>query len=171
MSRINNFFKWLAILAILLMMVLSTIDVILRFVFEVALFPSMSICECMMVVMTFAGLAATEEAGAHINVTILTMRLSQNRQAILKVIASFLCLCFFILMFYSTLLDGLWAYSVKTYRTGDLWRFPTWWCRLFIPLGILVMLGQLIINMKKNINIYLTAMRGEAKQTGMEGGC
>jgi TRAP-type C4-dicarboxylate transport system permease small subunit len=132
-------------------MLFSTIDVIVRGALDISIGPVMSVCECMMVVMTFAGMAKTEEEGSHINVIIFTSKVSAKKQEILKVVGSAACVIFFLLMLYATLQDGLWAYSVKTYRTGDLWRFPTWWCRLFIPLGIVVMIGQLIKNIKTSL--------------------
>jgi len=169
LSKANDFFKGIAILSVLIMMVLSTLDVIIRGAFDVALGPVMSICETMMVVMTFAGLAKTEEVGANINVTVLTMHLSENKQRILRIVSSTVCLIFFIILLYATIQDGIFAFDTKAYRSGCPWRFPVWWARLFVPLGVLIMIGQLVQNIKSNWVTHINQKKSLMGKSGMEG--
>lgn len=150
-SYVNNVFAWIAIVAIILMGVLTTLDVLWRWIFGDAVGPVYSICETLMAVMVWSAIAPTQQAGGHINVTIFTMNLKGKSKYILEIISLLFCLTLFVIIFWKTLEDGIWAYGVKSYRAGDFFRFPTWWARLFVPVGVLAMIGQLIVEVKGNL--------------------
>lgn len=154
-SAVNGAFTWIAVVAILLMGVLTTVDVIWRWIFGEAIGPVYSFCETLMAVMVWSALAPTQQAGGHISVTILTGKLSGRIKYALEIIALLICLLFFVLIFWKTLEDGIWAYGVKSFRAGDYYRFPTWWARLFVPVGVLGMIGQLIMEIKGNLYLLI----------------
>lgn len=148
---VNRVFAIITAISIALMGLFTTADVIWRWFTGEPIGPVFSICETLMAVMVFASLAPTQEAKGHINVTMLTMKLSQKWKSILNLIGLIVCLTFFVLMFYMTVQDGMWAYKVKSFRAGDFYRFPTWWARMFVPVGILAMVGQLVVETKAEI--------------------
>ncbi|MCR4441823.1 MAG: TRAP transporter small permease [Peptococcaceae bacterium] len=154
-SIVNSGFALIAIAAIILMGVFTTIDVIWRWFSDEPVGPVFSMCETLMAVMVFAALAPTQEAGGHISVTILTSRLNEKWRAALELVSLTVCLLFFAMIFTQTLKDGLWAYGVKSFRYGDFYRFPTWWARLFVPVGALAMMGQLVAEIKGNLYFLL----------------
>lgn len=154
-SAVNRVFTWIAVASILLMGVLTTVDVVFRWIFGEAIGPVYSICETLMAVMVWSALAPTQQAGGHINVTFLTGKLKGRTKYILEIIVLMACLFFFALIFWKTLEDGIWAYGVKSFRAGDYYRFPTWWARLFVPVGVLGMLGQLMMEIKGNLFLLL----------------
>lgn len=149
-SPVNNVFLYITMIAIVLMGILTTLDVIFRWFVDKPIGPVFSFCETLMAVMVFGSLAPTQQDGAHINVTLFTRNMKEKWQTILAVFSLIICLIFFALMFSQTLLDGIWAYQTNTFRYGDYYRFPTWWARLFVPIGILVMMGQLVFEIKAN---------------------
>lgn len=149
--KVNRVFAIITSIAIALMGLFTTADVIWRWFTGEPIGPVFSICETLMAIMVFASLAPTQEAKGHINVTILTMRLSKKWKSILNLIGLLVCLTFFALMCYMTIQDGMWAYKVKSFRAGDFYRFPTWWARMFVPVGILAMIGQLVVEIKTEL--------------------
>lgn len=159
-SAVNRVFTWIAVVSILLMGVLTTVDVVWRWIFGEAIGPVYSFCETLMAVMVWSALAPTQQAGGHINVTILTGRLKGRIKYILEIIVLLACLFFFVMIFWKTLEDGIWAYGVKSFRAGDYYRFPTWWARLFVPVGVLAMIGQLVMEIKGNLYLLI---RGNVK--------
>lgn len=152
---VNRTFTWIVTVSILLMGVLTTMDVCWRWIFGESIGPVYSICETLMAVMVWASLAPTQQEGGHINVTFLTGRLKGRVKYSLEVIVLLACILFFGLIFWKTLEDGIWAYGVKSFRAGDYYRFPTWWARLFVPVGVLGMIGQLIMEIKGKIYLLI----------------
>lgn len=124
-SKVNRAFWWLATGAIVTMGIFTTIDVLWRWVTDDAIGPVYSLCETLMAVMVWSAISPTQEAGNHISVTILTSRLSGKVKAVFEIFALLICIFFFVLIFWKTLQDGIWAYGVKSYRYGDFYRsFP-----------------------------------------------
>ncbi|MDX9872371.1 MAG: TRAP transporter small permease [Clostridia bacterium] len=154
-SKVNRFFWWLATGAILIMGISTTMDVLWRWLTGEAIGPVYSLCETLMAVMVWSALSPTQEAGNHISVTILTGRLPDKAKTALKIFSLVVCLAFFALIFWKTLEDGLWAYGVKSYRYGDYYRFPAWWARLFVPVGVAGMMGQLVFEVIHNFKVLL----------------
>lgn len=154
-SKVNRVFWWLATGAIITMGISTTIDVLWRWATNDAIGPVYSICETLMAVMVWSAIAPTQEAGNHISVTFLTSRLSGKVKAAFEIFALLVCILFFALIFWKTLEDGIWAYGVKSYRYGDFYRFPTWWARLYVPVGVVGMIGQLVFEVINNIRILL----------------
>ncbi len=168
-SPINNLFGWIAIVAIILMGVLTTLDVIWRWVFGEAVGPVYSLCETLMAVMVWASLAPTQEAGGHINVTIFTEKMKGKTKYVFEIISLLLCLFLFVIIFWKTTEDGLWAFGVKSYRAGDFYRFPTWWARLFVPVGVLAMIGQLVVEIKGSLYLLAREFRGAERVKETDG--
>lgn len=171
-SKINRIFWWIAALAIIAMCITTTIDVFWRWLTNESIGPVYSLCETLMALMVWSALSPTQKAGKHINVTILTSKLSDKMKTILEIVSLLICAFFFVLIFWKTLEDGIWAYGVKSYRAGDFYRFPTWWARLFVPVGVAAMLGQLtfevinsicILTGKANVSDNINLLVGEEK--------
>lgn len=164
-SKVNRVFWWLAAVAIITMGITTTVDVLWRWFTDEAIGPVYSLCETLMAVMVWSAISPTQEAGNHISVTIFTSRLSGKIKAAFEIFALLVCICFFVLIFWKTLEDGIWAYGVKSFRYGDYYRFPTWWARLFVPVGAVGMIGQLVFEVINNFRIIFTS----AKSSGDTG--
>ncbi|MGI6738012.1 MAG: TRAP transporter small permease [Christensenellales bacterium] len=164
---VDKVFWYIAALAIVCMAVGSSIDIIRRWIVGMS-FPWMpSFCETCMAVMVWACIMPTQRLKGHVNVTILTSKLSPKAQKVLNVLAAFIGMAFFVIVFIQAGKQGLWAYSRKMYRAGDYTRFPIWWAYMFVPIGALAMFFQLLIEAIQGI-IYI--VKGEDKQALQKSG-
>lgn len=160
-SKVNRVFWWIAAVAIGTMAITTTADVLYRWVMGGAIGPVYSLCETLMAVMVWSALAPTQEENGHIGVTIFTSRLKGKTKAVFEIIALLICIIFFALIFWKTLEDGIWAYGVKTFRYGDYYRFPTWWARLYVPVGTLAMIGQLVFETINNFKVVFSGSKND----------
>ncbi len=160
-SKVNRVFWWVATAAIAIMAVSTTVDVIWRWFMGDAIGPVYSLCETLMAVMVWSAIAPTQETGGHIGVTVFTSRLKGKVKVVFEVIGLLVCITFFVLIFWKTLEDGIWAYGVKTFRYGDYYRFPTWWARLFVPVGALAMIGQLVFETINNLRVLFSGSKSD----------
>lgn len=141
---VDRLFWGIAALAIVCMAVGSTTDIIRRWITGLS-FPWMiSFCETCMAVMVWACIMPTQRIKGHVNVTIFTGKMRPKTQKILAVFAALLGAAFFIIICIQAEKQGMWAFSRKMYRAGDYTRFPIWWAYLFVPIGGLAMIIQLL---------------------------
>jgi len=133
-------------LALLVMTLIITMDVVLRYAFE----PTKWVHEFstyLMVVLVFMGLAYALKEDAHIKVDFLMARLPRRIQDWMKVIHSVLFLVFTIILFYFNwhLFNQSFALKATSRTSVDVIIWPA---QLFMPLGLAIM-GLLLI-----FNIY-----------------
>ncbi len=98
------------------------------------------------------GFSYTEQFDGHVSVDILTARLSQKTRAIIWLMATFLLTLPAI---------GLIAYGAIVYsyesivileKNSTAWSPPIWPVKLFIPMGFILLLMQIISNIIKKID-------------------
>jgi tripartite ATP-independent transporter DctM subunit len=80
------------------MVLLITVDVVLRYFFNRPIKGSYELIEFMLVFIVFTGLAYTQTKTGHITIDLLTSRLSKRLQAVINSATHFLCLGAFILV-------------------------------------------------------------------------
>lgn len=80
------------------MVLLITLDVVLRYFFNQPIRGSYELIEFMLVFIVFTGLAFTQTKTGHISIDLLTSRLSQKARAVIGSATNFLCLGAFILI-------------------------------------------------------------------------
>lgn len=133
-------------LAIFAMTLLVTVDVLGRYLFGKPTLVAVEMSGYMLVALIFLGLAYTESQGRHIQITLVTRRLSQRKQRILAIIIS-ITVGFFVgwLVWFSA--GPVIQYYVlgAVSKTGT--RTPLWIPGLFIPLGFALFTIQLIVNL------------------------
>ncbi|MBW2066862.1 MAG: TRAP transporter small permease [Deltaproteobacteria bacterium] len=84
---INTFF-YAGTACIILMMLLTVVDVVLRFLFHNPILGAYEISECLMVVLVFSSMAYTEKVDNHVKVDIFYLRLSDKLRGILDCITN-----------------------------------------------------------------------------------
>lgn len=111
---LSGFFEWIGIIALLLMMVITCIDVVGAKVFLWRLFGAIDIVQLSQIVAISFSASITLIVGRHIQVEFLVARLPKRLQAIINSLISLLGLGFFILIIWR--LSAL-GHSFKT--TGE----------------------------------------------------
>ena len=84
--------------ALTLMMLLTAVDVCLRYIFDSPITGSYELTEFMMAILVAFGLAYTAVHQGHINVDLLITNTSQRTQAVINSITALLSVGFFVLM-------------------------------------------------------------------------
>lgn len=86
----------------------------------------------------------------HVNMEIITGRMSERRRAILEVITSTFTYLFLIMLLWRSYLFALEA-TVALERSGTEWNPPYWPFVWFLPIGAFLLLLQELSNLAKNL--------------------
>ena len=145
-GRVARSASTLAGLAVLVIVVLITYDVLMRYFFnEPQLFVD-EVASFLQIVVIFGGLAYTFRTGGHVRVDLVTARLPPRARAWLRVVALLASLGFLVIVMWTTLQSALTAYRYG--RVSTVMLYPLWGPMLLIPLGLalleIVMLVALV---------------------------
>jgi TRAP-type mannitol/chloroaromatic compound transport system permease small subunit len=139
-------------LCVLGAMLLDTFDVISTNFLLTAVPGTIEITETMMVAVVFGGLAATQRVGGHIRMELIYMHVKPWIKALMNMISEIIAIIFFSLMLW-TAWDQLkisWGYREAT---AGLVLFPIYPVRAVIVLGVLILIGQLIMDVIRDIGL------------------
>jgi TRAP-type C4-dicarboxylate transport system permease small subunit len=119
--------------------------------------------ESLLVVCVYFGISAVAIRGEHINVVVLTQKLSRSAQSALDAVCNFLGAAIFCFLSYAAWLHAIAATRILEVRTG-VYEFHVWPFRIFFALGLTMLAIQLIINVIKHVN----AAKGRVDYAGMD---
>ena len=139
----------LGLLTLALMFVI-VIDVGGRYLFNKPLQGGVEISQILLAWILFLPLAYTLIRGAHVRVTILTMRLPHRHKLIVEDIITIISLGFFALAIYASWMHFLDSISVGETMAAPIW-LPLWAAKLAVPLGLFLIFAQLCINLGVNL--------------------
>lgn len=136
--------------SIAIMMFSTTIDTILRYIFNRPIPGVFELNEVVLVVCIFMGIAWCQVDRGHIRVTMLMVRMSQRKAVIMDTIVWIIVLGFVMIMAIETWHDAVYAYSIKMFRWGTV-QMPIWWARALVPIGLWLMCIQLVLDIWADI--------------------
>lgn len=141
-----------ACVLIFCIVILVTVDVIGRSFFSSILIAD-EISRFMLIASAFLALAYTQRTGKHIEVKLLTERLSYRRRKQLQVATSIVSILFLSWLAWTT-----WGY-VKILIVGQVFsetflQVPMWIPMLFVPLGFSLIAIEILIELAKNLMNY-----------------
>jgi len=139
-----------SVTAIALMSLSTSMDVLKRWITGWPFEGIMQLNECLMVVMVFLGLPFAQLYRRHIRIAFLVAHMRPRRIVISDIICCFFAAICLGLMAWKTLEEGIWSWSILEYRVGNV-RLPIYWARMLIPVGLITMIGQLIVDMWTDI--------------------
>ena len=151
LGTLTQLWAFFGCLAVVLMMVHISLDVLLRWVgFPIPATVTI-VPHYYMLPIVFLPLALAEKNDSHITVEIL-VQLFQNRlQRILAVCSWLFSAGVFSILFYQTSLDALDKMSVGTFMMEVNWKIPIWASYFFLPVGfglvVIVLLYRVLITM------------------------
>jgi len=120
--------------AIGFMMLLTTVDVVLRWLFNSPIPGTFELMEFMMAGAVFLGLAYVERIKGHIAIDFLSTRLSPATQGTIRIIGYVLALVVFGVITWKTGQNAYTAWRISDYTLGAI-QLPTWPARSAVPLG------------------------------------
>ncbi|MBM3211991.1 TRAP transporter small permease [Candidatus Poribacteria bacterium] len=114
--RISQVVNSVGIGIIVAMMLLTTVDVSLRYLFNRPILGSVELTEFMMLLVVALGLAYTQLKKGHIFVELIVSRFSSRVQAVIESIGFFLCLVMYLLIVWQAVVQAKvqWVHGVKT---------------------------------------------------------
>lgn len=133
-KRINRTTALISAGIILIMMLLTVIDVALRYLFRKPLIWNYDLQTVLIVIVTFLGIAYVQNLRGHINVDLLTNHLSSVDRLFFKLFANILFLIFTAIVAWQSGLHAYEAYILDDYVEGIV-RIPIWPAKSAITLG------------------------------------
>jgi TRAP-type C4-dicarboxylate transport system permease small subunit len=105
-SNVSRFFNYAGVSLLLAMMVLTTADVLLRYLFNAPIEGVYEAIELMMAVVFCYGIAYTQRQRGHVSVNLITLRLGEKKRAIVKIFVSAISLALFVLVTWQSFLKA-----------------------------------------------------------------
>jgi TRAP-type C4-dicarboxylate transport system permease small subunit len=137
-------------LTIAIMMFSTTIDTVMRYLFNSPIPGVFELNEVILVVCVFMGLAWCQVERGHIRVTIVLVRLAPKKALLLDIIVWIVALSFVLILAQQTWHDAVYAYSIKMFRWGKI-QMPIWWARALVPIGLWLLAIQFILDIWTDI--------------------
>ena len=143
--QLGKLFALLSAVTVLVMMLLTTADVCIRWFTGRSIPGAQEMSESFMVVIVFFGLAYALYCREHVAVTVLTSRLSLRLANILRFAGKTVMIGLVAWMLWETGQEAHHAFVSGEVRFGLL-RIPLWPARLAIPVGLTVFLLQALVD-------------------------
>ena len=124
-TAIERVLTGIGAIIVMVMMFLTSLDVVLRYVFKSPLPGAYELQEFLLVGVVFLGLAYIQALKGHLNVDLLTSRLSPRMQIFFGIIGYVICLIIFSLITWQSGLRAWKAFDIGQIREG-LVGYPLW---------------------------------------------
>lgn len=145
-------FNGAGMILLLLMIVHVTLDVAMRFLFNMPLPGTIMVVSLFyMIAVAFLPLAAVEERDAHISVEIVTELLPAYLQSCLRVFSIFFSTLVFGLLTFRTGVEAVTKFRIGAYVVEAGTRVPTWPPYFFLPIGFGLMTLVLLCRLLKRV--------------------
>lgn len=157
-SRITESLNYAGNFLIIALMLLVTVDVVMRLALNKTLLGAFELSEFMLGAVIWFGFAYTFKVKGHIRMDMVVTRFSPRVQFVLEILALLLALAFFVLILWQSILAALVVHRINEVST--ILRLPIGLVRMIVPLGAFVVCLEIIGLLKRNLT-------GEArKETG-----
>ena len=137
MGVITSILSWISCTCVFAMMLLTTVDVVLRYVFHNPLVGTFEVSEFMMVTIVFFSMAYTQHRKGHVAVDVIIGRLSQRKQALVDLFNHTATIIILLLITWRSSLTALELYD--TMETTGTIPIPSFPFVFIVALGCLAM--------------------------------
>jgi C4-dicarboxylate transporter, DctM subunit len=159
-QRISQVTAIISAVIIMVMMFLTVVDVFLRYLFRKPLIWNYDLQSVLIVCVIFLGIAYVQYQRRHIQIDIITSRLSKINQLWFQVVNNIILLCFTALVTWQMSLQTQEAFILNDYLEGIV-RIPIWPAKGSIALGAGLMSIIIIMHLIQDIQSLLRARRTE----------
>ncbi|WP_179151842.1 TRAP transporter small permease [Oceanobacillus senegalensis] len=146
-TKLENFFLRFSQLALVIMMILTSLDALSRYIFSQSIIGAYEITEMyLMVILVFLSMSYVQKIDGHIRLDILFERLPSRLQDTLNIVYYLLGALLMGFIGYQGLLMSLNAWQNNLVMSG-LINFPLWLSYIWVPIGsFLIMIRQIILS-------------------------
>lgn len=153
MRPVEDVANLLAALAIFVLMVLGSLQILLRTVFNSPLPGYIDMVELSMASMAFLGAAYCQRLGAHIRMEILIGRFRGRALYGMEIIGTLLALFIIgVLIYYG------WGHFMRAYTLGDSTidaEYPVWPSKLLVPIAFGIWWIRLLVQLLGSIRLFI----------------
>ncbi len=129
--------------------VLTVADTLLRF-FDISIGGVPEVCTYLLVVLGFLGIAVTQAAQGHIEVTFLSDRFPKGVKYYVKQTIKILLILICLLFIYAGAVKAFSAYLSGESSWFGVHIFPVWFFRLVVPIGFSLLIIEFVLDMLRN---------------------
>lgn len=148
-NLINSALRYVCVGLLFFMMVLGTVDVIGRYLFNKPILGTLEVFEILLPAIVLLGLGYTQEKRGHVTMELLVTYLSPRKKIILNIITNACALFISVLILWrGWILTTLYWRMDRTIPTIDV---PMFLPQLFVPLGASVLSLVLLVQMIEDI--------------------
>jgi TRAP-type C4-dicarboxylate transport system permease small subunit len=159
LGRVAGAASTLAGLAVLAIVALISVDVLMRYFFNLPQLFVDELASFLQVLAIFGGLAYTFRAGGHVRVDLLTSHLPPATRAWLRAVGLVLGLAFVLVVIWTTTQSALTAYRYG--RVSTVMLYPLWAPMLVIPAGLALMAAAMLITLARQLRALRRARPDE----------
>jgi TRAP-type C4-dicarboxylate transport system permease small subunit len=140
-QKFNCFIAGAGALFLIPLMVITALDVISRDVFNYPIPGTTELSQYLLAVFILLGLAYTQQAKAHVAVSMVTSRFPHSVQLILNIVAALSCLLLSCILVWQG-----WIIGSEEKTVSDMLRVPQYPFRLLVPLAAFLMGFEFLID-------------------------
>lgn len=151
---VENALSGVSAILLSFMMIVTTVDVVLRYVFGSPLPGIFSLCQMVMVGVVYFAVAFVQQQKGHVRVDVVIDRLAGNPRAVMEIATLLVALAAFGMMFWKTGQYAWRSWVTQDFEMG-LVEYPFWPARTAIFLGV----GILCLRLVTDIGHYHAQLR------------
>ncbi len=138
LERVSSGAAFIAGLGVLAITVMVTFDVLMRYFLDLPQLFVDEMASFLLVGIIFWGTARTFQRGGHIQIDLLTNRLSPKVRRIFRILTLALGIIFLLIVTWETVTSAIIAYEQE--RVSAVMIYPLWIPMLLIPTGLVIMM-------------------------------
>ena len=132
---------------IIFMMSITTVDVVLRYIFNSPLPGVFNLCQMVIIGVVYLAIARVQQQKDHVRVDVLIEKITGTPRTVMELGTLLVALAAFGMMLYKTGLYAWEAWATGDYEMG-LVEYPFWPAKAILSLGILVLILRLITDIR-----------------------
>jgi TRAP-type C4-dicarboxylate transport system permease small subunit len=151
---LNEFFAVVMGWLVVVMMLLTTVSVVLRYFFRAPIFWSVEICQYLLLWSFFLGVGYTTAVGGHVRVDMLLNRLSAKNRKFLDIVTLSMSIVFGAVITWQT-----WRLLMRAYSFD--WHSETLLAVYLVPIYAIMPVGCGLLTLQLFINLYKLSKAGK----------
>jgi TRAP-type transport system small permease protein len=153
-ARVNWSMGILSVVALFIMVMITTIDIIGRFFFKHGVNGALEVNEFMLVAAGFLALAHAQSKRAHVQLDLFYDRLPKRWKFLISTLSYILVLAFNVFFLVTSVAKAVEMTRVVEVDWAGSILIPVWPVRWLVPLGVFLLCVQLAIDLGRNLKSW-----------------
>jgi len=166
LERFSDRIVLLTGLCVLAMTLMVSYDVLMRYFLDDPQLFVDDLTSFLLVAVIFLGAGPVFYKGGHIRVDLVTSRFKPKAQSRLRVVTLFIGIVLLGIVTYETMVSTVGAF--QTGRVSAVMNYPLWMGMIFIPLGLILMVFFMVVELVKEMKGRVEKGREDPKDVSLE---